>query len=266
MDLIKAILLGIIEGVTEFLPISSTGHLILAGQWLDLPGALAATFDIFIQLGAILAVVWLYRRRILDMLVRLPRDRSVQWFAVALALAFVPAAGLGVLFYDTIKAVLFTPVVVATALIAGGVIMLVLDRDAKTARYNELESVPPLTGLGIGVAQALSLIPGMSRSAATILGGLALGLNRQTAVDFSFFLSIPIMVIATLYDLAKSARGLGQSDFLLLGVGFVTAFVTALVVVRWFLRYIAGHNFVPFAVYRIILGALVLGLAALGRL
>ena len=212
MDILNALLLGIVEGVTEFLPISSTGHLILFNQWLTLRPGLAETFDVFIQLGAILAVIWLYRTRLLDLLRRLPSDPSAQRLALALALAFVPAGLLGFLFHSRIKDLLYKPVPVALALILGGVAIWLLDREQGTARVKGLEAVPPLTGLGVGVAQALALIPGVSRSAASILGGLGLGMDRQTAVEFLFFLSIPTMLIATLYDLLKSASGLGGSD------------------------------------------------------
>lgn len=266
MDILNALLLGIVEGVTEFLPISSTGHLILFNQWLTLRPGLAETFDIFIQLGAILAVIWLYRVRLLDLLRRLPSDRSAQRLAVALALAFVPAGLLAFLFYNRIKAVLYKPVPVALALILGGVAILLLDRERRDASIKGLEAVPPLTGLGVGVAQALALVPGVSRAAASILGGLGLGMDRRTAVEFSFFLSIPTLLVATLYDLFKSASGLGGSDWLVLAVGFVTAFITALIVIQMFLRYITTHTFRPFAIYRIALGALVLALFAVGVL
>jgi undecaprenyl-diphosphatase len=267
VDLVKAILLGIVEGVTEFLPISSTGHLILVGQWLDLRADLTPTFDIFIQLGAILAVVWLYRRRLWSLVVSLPTDRRAQRLALALALAFVPSGVLGYLGRGIIRSVLFNPVTVAIALIVGGVAILLLDRQVRAdAPMKGLEAVTPQAGFGVGLAQALSLVPGVSRSAASILGGLATGMDRQTAVEFSFFLSIPTMFAATLYELVKSAPSLQPGDALLLGVGFVTAFVTALLVVQLFLRFVATHTFRPFAIYRIVLGVVVLALFFAGAL
>jgi undecaprenyl-diphosphatase len=258
LDIIYAFLLGIVEGVTEFLPISSTGHLIIVGQWLPLRPGLEDIFNIFIQLGAILSVVWLYRSRLIDLLRRLPSDRGAQRLAAALFLAFLPLAALGVLFIDVIKERLYNPVAVAVALVVGGVAMLWLDRDVKRSALSDLEAIPPRVGLAVGVAQALSLIPGVSRSAATILGGLGMGMDRRTAVEFSFFLSIPTMLVATVYDLVKNASDLGGSDWLILAVGAGTAFVTALLVIQLFLRYISTNSFLPFAIYRIVLGGLLI--------
>lgn len=266
VDLFNAVLLGIVEGVTEFLPISSTGHLIIAERWFRLPARLAETFEIFIQLGAILAIVWLYRQRLLDLVRRLPRDRTAQTLALSIMMAFLPAAALGFLGRSLIKERLFNPLTVAVALILGGIAIWLLDRGQVDGRIKGLEAVRPLAGLLVGVAQALALVPGVSRSAASILGGLAVGMDRRTAVEFSFFLSIPTMISATGYELVKSAPTLTGSDWLLLAVGFVTAFITAVLVVQFFLQYISRHNFRLFAYYRIVFGLLVLALYYSGLL
>src|SRR5882724_2708338 len=201
--LAKAALLGLIEGVTEFIPVSSTGHLILAGHWLGQTGEAAKTFDIFIQLGAILAIVWLYRQRLTHAVVAARSDPASRRFLLNLLIAFLPAAIVGFLAHDWIKLRLFTPTVVAVALMVGGVLILLIERLRPRERVADVSEVPPRTALGIGLAQVLSLIPGTSRSGATIMGGYALGLSRTAATEFSFFLSIPIMFAATLYDLHK---------------------------------------------------------------
>lgn len=266
MELINAILLGIIEGITEFLPISSTGHLIIANRFLPLRPDLEATFDIFIQLGAILAIVWLYRAKILDLLRRLLSDRTAQRFAVVLFIAFLPAALLGFLGRSIIRDYLFNPVTVAFALVLGGILIIMLDRNDDGAQTKAIEAVTPAQGAAIGIAQAVSLFPGVSRSAASILGGLFAGLDRRTAVEFSFFLSIPTLGIATLYELARSASTLQSNDWGLLAAGFIAAFVTAVIVVRWFLRFVSTHTLVPFGIYRILVGVVVLALYLAGVL
>ena len=256
--LAKAVILGLVEGITEFIPVSSTGHLILASRWLGEAGEAAKTFDIFIQLGAILAVVWLYRARlaraILDARAR-PESRR---FILNLVIAFLPAAIVGFLAHDWIKARLFTPTVVAAALVVGGLLILLIERLRPRERVATVDDLAPSTALGIGLAQVLSLIPGTSRSGATIMGGYALGLSRRTATEFSFFLSIPVMFAATLFDLVKSRGALTAGDAPAFAVGFIVAFVSALVVVKAFLGYVSRHSFVAFAWYRIALGALLL--------
>jgi len=256
--LAKAVILGLVEGVTEFIPVSSTGHLILASRWLGEAGEAAKTFDIFIQLGAILAVVWLYRARlaraILDARAR-PESRR---FILNLVIAFLPAAIVGFLAHDWIKARLFTPTVVAAALVVGGLLILLIERLRPRERVATVDDVAPSTALGIGLAQVLSLIPGTSRSGATIMGGYALGLSRRAATEFSFFLSIPVMFAATLFDLVKSRGALTAGDAPAFAVGFIVAFVSALVVVKAFLGYVSHHSFAAFAWYRIALGALLL--------
>lgn len=260
MDLYwKALLLGIVEGLTEFLPISSTGHLILTAELIGFDGDTADTFKIFIQLGAILAVCWYYRTRLAAVARGLPGDPASRRFVLNLAVAFVPAAVIGFLFHGTIKSVLFSPVVVATALIVGGIAILVIERFAGRP---EVESVDDLTwrhALKVGFAQAAALIPGVSRSGATIMGGLVFGLSRRTAAEFSFFLAIPTMFAAAFYDLFKSRDLLSASDAGVFAVGFIAAFLSALASVKFLLQYLARHDFSLFAWYRIVFGCIVLG-------
>jgi undecaprenyl-diphosphatase len=256
--LLKAALLGLVEGVTEFIPVSSTGHLILAGHWLGETGETAKTFDIFIQLGAILAIVWLYRARLIHAVVSARRDEPSRRFLLNLVIAFLPAALVGFAAHDWIKERLFTPLVVAVALIVGGILILLIERLQPVERVPDVVDVHPITALGIGLAQVLSLVPGTSRSGATIMGGYALGLSRRAATEFSFFLSIPVMFAATLYDLFKSRGVLSAADAPVFAVGFVTAFVSAVLVVKGFLRYVSHHSFAAFAWYRLALGALLL--------
>jgi undecaprenyl-diphosphatase len=256
--LAKAALLGLIEGVTEFIPVSSTGHLILASHWLGETGEAAKTFDIFIQLGAILAIVWLYRARLSHAVLAARREPASRRFLLNLLVAFLPAAIVGFLFHDWIKARLFTPTVVAAALVIGGLIILLIEWARPAERVAEVGEVRPPTALGIGLAQVLSLVPGTSRSGATIMGGYALGLSRRAATEFSFFLSIPVMFAATLYDLFKSRGALGAADAPAFAVGFVVSFVSAVVVVRAFLSYVSHHSFSAFAWYRIALGVALL--------
>src|SRR6478609_6683119 len=256
--LLKAALLGLLEGVTEFIPVSSTGHLILASHWLGETGEAAKTFDIFIQLGAILAIVWLYRARLIQAILAATRDEPSRRFLLNLTIAFLPAAIVGFLAHDWIKGHLFTPTVVAVALVAGGAVILLIERLRPVERVAEVRDVQPPTALGIGLAQVLSLIPGTSRSGATIMGGYALGLSRRAAPEFSFFLSIPVMFAATLYDLLKSRGALSTADGPAFLVGFVTAFVSAVIVVKAFLGYVSRHSFAAFAWYRIVVGLLLL--------
>jgi undecaprenyl-diphosphatase len=256
--LLRAALLGLVEGVTEFIPVSSTGHLILASHWLGATDETAKTFDIFIQLGAILAIVWLYRERLAHAVLAARHDEPSRRFLLNLFIAFLPAAIVGFLAHDWIKARLFTPTVVALALIAGGAVILLIEWLRPRERVADVRDLRPPTALGVGLAQVLSLSPGTSRSGATIMGGYALGLSRRAATEFSFFLSIPVMFAATLYDLLKSRGALSAADAPAFAVGFLTAFVSALVVVKAFLGYVARHSFAAFAWYRIALGLLLL--------
>jgi undecaprenyl-diphosphatase len=252
----QAVILGIVEGVTEYLPVSSTGHLILAGEWVGLQGPVASTFEIFIQLGAVLAVVWHYRARLWTVTTRIAAPEG-KAFLLPLFVAFLPAAVVGLVLHGWIKEHLFHPLVVAGALVVGGVIILVLERIQVTAKVEDAERVPVRTAFGIGLAQILSLIPGTSRSATTILSGYALGCTRRAATEFSFLLAIPVLGAATLYDLYGSRALLSSGDLMMFGVGTVVAFATALVVIRGFLRYVSGHDFRPFAWYRIGFGIVV---------
>jgi undecaprenyl-diphosphatase len=257
--LLKAVVMGLVEGATEFLPVSSTGHLILAGSAIGFDKWHAAeTFDIFIQLGAILAIVWLYRTKILDVLTTIGSREPSRRLVINLVIAFLPAAVVGLLLHDFIKEKLFNPVVVAVALVVGGVIILLIESWRRPVTTETADDIRPKTALGIGLAQMLSLIPGTSRSGATIMGGLSLGLSRVAATEFSFFLAIPVMFAATLYDLWKSRHGLVGGDAPVFAVGFVVSFVSALLVVRWLLRFVAHNSFRGFAWYRIIFGGILL--------
>ncbi len=253
-----AIILGIVEGLTEFLPISSTGHLIVAESLMDFDGKRAEVYAIFIQLGAILAVVWEYRVRLFRIVADLPRRREARRFAMSLFLAFLPAAVIGLLVHDTITRHLFSSLTVAWALIAGAVLILVVESLPLSPRTTVAEQVSWKQALGIGFAQCLALWPGFSRSAATILGGLGLGLNRKAATEFSFFLAIPIMFAATFYDLLKNFEHLEAADAGWLSLSFVISFLVAWASIRWLLRFVATHSFRMFAWYRIGLGVLIL--------
>lgn len=256
--LCTALLLGLLEGLTEFLPVSSTGHLIIAADLLGFTGPRAATFTIVIQLGAILAICWLYRRKLVETVGGLTHQPSAQRLVRNLAVAFLPAAVLGFLLHDFIKQVLFTPVVVATALIVGGVMILVIERRGHRVRVDDVDATDWRDALKIGIAQTAALIPGVSRSGATIMGGLVSGLSRQAATEFSFFLAIPVMFAATGYDLFESWGILRVADLPLFATGFVAAFVSALLAVRFLLHYVSHHDFTAFAWYRIVFGLLVL--------
>jgi undecaprenyl-diphosphatase len=256
--LLKAAVLGLVEGATEFIPVSSTGHLILVSDWLHFLDERARTFDIFIQLGAILAIVWLYRQRLTRTVGSAGRDPKSRRSLLNLAIAFLPAAVVGFLAHDWIKDRLFNSTVVAVALLVGGILILLIERWAPQPKVYEVADVPPQTALGVGLAQVLSLVPGTSRSGATIMGGYALGLSRVAATEFSFFLAIPVMLAATLYDLLKSWSVLAASDLPMFAVGFIVSFISALIVVRAFLSYVSGHTFRAFAWYRIALGLLLL--------
>jgi undecaprenyl-diphosphatase len=256
--LLKAAVLGLVEGATEFVPVSSTGHLIVVSNWLGLLDERTKTFDIFIQLGAILAIVWLYRARLGRAILAARHEPGSRRFLGNLLIAFLPAAAIGFLAHDSIKSRLFNPTVVAVALVAGGILILFIERWAPAPRVDDVAEVAPRTAWGIGLAQVLSLIPGTSRSGATIMGGYALGLSRTAATEFSFFLAIPVMLAATSYDLLKSWSTLVPADAPVFAVGFIVSFVSALVVVRAFLSYVSHHSFSAFAWYRIAFGILLL--------
>lgn len=257
--LVKALILGVVEGLTEFLPISSTGHLILAGDLLGFSDEKAKVFEIVIQTGAMLAVVWEYRMRFWGVLAGLPSDRASQRFALNLIVAFMPAAVLGLAFSKLIKAYLFHAIPVALAFIVGGFIILWVERSLRPrSRVERVDDMTWRDALKVGFAQAFALIPGTSRSGATIIGGMLFGLSRRAATEFSFFLAVPTLVAAGAYDFWKNRALFSVGDVGLFAIGSVTAFVSAFLCVRWLLRYIASHDFTPFAWYRIAFGAAVL--------
>jgi undecaprenyl-diphosphatase len=264
MDIIlalKALIMGLVEGFTEFLPISSTGHLIVAGSLLDFTGEKVKVFEIAIQAGAMLAVIWEYRARIGAVLAGLGSDPKAQKFTLNLIVAFLPAAILGLLFNKLIKAVLFAPVPVALAFIVGGVIILWVERsnkeNADPAPIESVDDMSVIDAFKVGCAQAFALIPGTSRSGATIIGGMLFGLSRKAATEFSFFLAIPTLLAATFYSVYKERALLSAADLPLFGIGGVAAFVSAFLCVRWLLRYISSHDFSAFAWYRILFGILI---------
>ena len=257
--LVKAAVMGIVEGLTEFLPVSSTGHLILAGALLGFDDDKAKVFDIAIQTGAILAVIIVYWQKIRETLVALPTQRQAQAFSLNVLIAFIPAVVLGLLFGKAIKAHLFNPEVVATAFIIGGFIILWAERRQQVAvRIQDVDEMSPMDAVKVGLVQCLAMVPGTSRSGATIIGGMLLGLSRRAATDFSFYLAIPTLIGAGAYSLYKERAILSVADLPMFGVGLVFSFLSAWLCVRWLLRYISTHSFVPFAWYRIAFGVLVL--------
>ena len=262
--LLKALILGLVEGFTEFLPISSTGHLILAGDLLYFNDERGKLFEIVIQSGAILAVCWEYRARIISVVSGLTRERAAQRFTLNLFVAFLPLAVLGLLFGKAIKANLFNPIAVATTFILGGFIILWAEKREHRIRFETVDELGLVDAFKLGLAQALALIPGTSRSGATIIGGLFLGLSRKAATEFSFFLAIPTLGAATVYQLYKERHLLSLDDLGMWVVGFIAAFVSAFLCVRWLLRYISSHDFTVFAWYRIVFGLIVLGTAYSG--
>jgi len=266
--LVKAFILGIVEGLTEFLPISSTGHLILAGALLGWSDQKAKLFDVAIQTGAMFAIIWYYREKIGRTLIGIPSDPVARRFALNVVIAFLPAAVIGVLFATTIKAHLFKPVPVALAFIVGGFIIFWVEYLHRVQRIRprifDLDELTPSDSIKLGIAQAFSLIPGTSRSGAMIIGGMVLGLSRKAATEFSFFLAIPTLIGAGIYDTFRYRSILSAADIPLFAVGLTTAFFSALVCVHWLIRFVASHSFVAFAWYRIIFGIVVLLSAATG--
>ncbi len=260
--LFKAAVMGLVEGLTEFLPISSTGHLILAGSLLGFDDPKGKVFDIAIQTGAIFAVILVYWQKLRDTLVQLPSQRQAQRFALNVLIAFVPAVILGLLFGRAIKANLFTPIVVATAFILGAFVILWAERrqaqNPQASRIRDVDQMSPLDALKVGLAQCAALIPGTSRSGATIIGAMFFGLSRKAATDFSFYLAIPTLIGAGVYSLYRDRHLLTASDVPMFSVGLVTSFIFAWLCIRWLLRYIATHTFNGFAYYRIAFGVLIL--------
>ena len=261
MDLVlmlKALILGLVEAASEFLPISSTGHLIIVGDFLNFRGPRAEAFQIFIQLGAILSVVWIYRQRLRHVLVTLPTDPQSQRLAFNLAIAFIPAAILGFLFHKSITHFLFNPVSVAAALVIGGIAILVIERYSQSGAIQSVDDMRWRDALWIGVAQSVALFPGVSRSGATIMGGMLVGMSRFAATEFSFFLAIPTMFAATFYSLYQEWPHLSGADVPMFAVGFIAAFLGGLAVVRFLLAYVGQNSFAPFAWYRIVFGGFLL--------
>jgi undecaprenyl-diphosphatase len=256
--LFVAFVLGVVQGATEFLPVSSTGHLILVSDWMGFTGEKANTFAVFIQLGAILAILWLYRATFADVLSSWRRDAASRRFLLNVAIATLPAVVVGFLAYDWIMEYLFSPLTVAGALLVGGILILLIEAWQPRTTVNHVGRMPLSMALGVGLAQVLALFPGVSRSGATILGGYGLGLSRTAATEFSFFLAIPVMLGATAFELSGRWVALTPADLWMLSVGFVVSFVSALVVVKGFLRFVSRHTFRAFAWYRIALGLLLL--------
>jgi undecaprenyl-diphosphatase len=256
--LLKAAILGIVEGLTEFLPISSTGHLILAGDLLNFQGEKESAFLIMIQTGAMLAVMWQYRIKFTDLTVGLFTRRDAQIFVAKLFVAFLPAAIVGLLLGDLIKTNLFGSKPVAVALIVGAFVILAVERFYKSWRVDSVDDMTFRDALMVGIAQCFSLFPGVSRAGATIIGGMLCGLSRKAATEFSFFLAVPTLIAAGGYDLLKHRGEFSAEDIETLAVGLIVSFISALVCIRWLLRYVANHNFNIFAWYRIILGVLIL--------
>jgi len=265
---LKALIMGLVEGFTEFLPISSTGHLILAGSLLNFTGEKVKVFEIAIQGGAMIAVIWEYRKKIATIFSGLGTEPKARHFLLNVVIGFAPAAMLGYIFNESIKSALFAPVPVAAAFIVGGFIILWVERRARinpvSVRVQTVEDMTHLDAFKVGCAQAFALIPGTSRSGATIIGGMLLGLSRKAATEFSFFLAIPTLLGATVYSLYKERALLSAADLPMFGIGTLSAFVSAFLCVRWLLRYISSHDFTIFAWYRIIFGVVVIATAYSG--
>lgn len=259
LQLIDATILGLIEGLTEFIPVSSTGHLILAGELLGFHST-GNTFEVLIQLGAVIAVLSVYFARLWHLFVTLPSSAQSRRFVLGILIAFLPAAVIGAFAHDFIKNVLFeTPMVICVALVVGGIILLVIDRLPLVPRYRDIEDYPLSLCLKIGFFQCLAMVPGTSRSGATIAGALLMGTDKRSAAEFSFFLAMPTMAGAFAYDLFKNRALLSADDALLIGVGFVMAFLSALVVVKSLLNFVSRYGFAPFAWWRILVGAIGIG-------
>jgi undecaprenyl-diphosphatase len=260
----EAVLLGLVEGLTEFLPVSSTGHLLLVGHFLGIEST-GRTFEILIQLGAILAILIVYFAKLWHLMVTLPSSKKTQQFVLAILVAFLPAMFTGLTFHKHVKSLMEFPVVICTALVVGGIILLIVDRMKLTPKYHDVMEYTPLLAFKIGCCQVLSMIPGVSRSGATIVGAMLMGSDKRTAAEFSFFLAMPTMIGAFSYDLFKNYKLLNAADVTNIAVGFATAFVVGLIVVRYALDFISNYGFAPFAWWRILVGGAGLGaLAVLG--
>jgi len=264
VTLAKAALLGVVEGLTEFIPVSSTGHLILLVDLLGFQGPPGKVFEIAIQLGAILAICWVYRQKLVATAAGLFRMDEASWqFSYNILVAFIPALVLGLMFHGFIKSVLFSPWVVCATLILGALAIIAIEAIRPEIRHPEIDSFRPWLAFRIGLCQAVAMIPGVSRSGATIMGALLLGASRKAATEFSFFLAIPTMLGATVYDLYKNREQLAGGDALVIAVGFIAAFVSGMLVVRWLVGFVGRRGFVPFALYRIALGLVMLAVLIL---
>ncbi|QQP87948.1 undecaprenyl-diphosphate phosphatase [Skermanella sp. TT6] len=261
--LISALVMGVVEGLTEFIPVSSTGHLILIGDLLGFQGPPGRLFEVVIQLGAILAVCVVYFQRLWHIAVTLPTSAASRRFVIAILLAFLPAVVIGVFAHGFIKSVLFSPYVVSVALILGGIAILVIERNLPEPRHFEVEAFSPRLALGIGFVQTLAMIPGVSRSGATILGSLLMGVERRTAAEFSFFLAIPTMAGAVVYDTYKNYSTLTSDGSLVIAIGFVAAFLAGLLVVRSLVAFVSRYGFTPFGWYRIAVGTAMLAILSM---
>lgn len=264
LPLLGPIILGIVEGLTEFIPVSSTGHLILTERLIGYQGRQAGILDVVIQVGAILAICWLYRARLWSVVTGLRADPGARRFSRNVLIAFAPSVVVGALAHDFIKSVLFTPWVVVVSLIVGGIAIIVIERMVRPSGIGAtgVERLPASSAFKVGLCQLLSLVPGVSRSGATIMGGVALGIDRKTATEFSFFLAIPTMIGAATLDLWKNRALITADDAVAIGVGFAVSFLVAMAVVKWLVRYVARHGFEPFGWYRIGFGLLVAALLA----
>jgi len=256
--IIKAIFLGAVEGLTEFIPVSSTAHLLLSSKLIDFSYIKDGVFEIVIQLGAILAVVVLYRQKILDVLLGIFNKKSSQNFIINILVAFLPAAIFGLLLHKIIKLMFFNPTSIAIALIVGGIVMLVVEKMDIKPKYSQIDNLSIGQSLKIGLFQVVSMIPGVSRSGATIIGGLLLKLDRRTSAEFSFFLSIPTIFAASIFDFHNNYSSFDSGKISLIVVGFIAAFLSSLVVIKWFINFVSNHSFRVFAYYRIILGLVLL--------
>ena len=256
-DLFKAVILGIIEGLTEFIPVSSTAHLLLTSYLIDFQSIKNGTFEIVIQLGAILAICVVYHKKLISILLNL-HQRKERNLVINIALAFLPAAIIGLLLHSLIKQFLFSNLVIAFALIFGGILMIIIDSKKRKFSVTEIENIKPKTAFYIGLFQCLAMIPGFSRSGATIIGGLLVGLERKVATEFSFFLAIPTIAAASVYDLIKNYSEIDFSGIQLILLGLISSFISAILVIKWFINFVGKNNFVPFGVYRIALGTLIL--------
>ncbi len=256
-DLFKAIILGIIEGLTEFIPVSSTAHLLISSYLIDFQTIKNGIFEIVIQVGAILAICVIYRAKIFSVICNL-KQKPQQEFTINLILAFLPAAILGVIFHKIIKEILFSNFVIAISLIIGGIIIMIVELRPQKSKIKTVEEIKPINAFKIGLFQSLAMIPGVSRSGATIIGGLLLGMNRKTATEFSFFLAIPTIAAASFYDLIKNYSELTTSNLELILAGLISAFISAILVIKWFINFVSKNNFFVFAIYRIIVGIAIL--------